>query len=62
MSRALAQKPKSATIFYRRGLAYYKNKQFDKAIRDLYSALEHGPSEMIEADIYYHLGISYANL
>lgn len=58
----MEEKPSNPTIYYRRGLAFYKNKQFENAIKDLYKAFELKPSEMIESDIHYHLGISFANL
>jgi hypothetical protein len=43
-------------------LAFYKNKEFIKAIKDLYASLENKPFETFLTDIYYHLGISYSNL
>jgi len=59
---ALNTKQNDPRILYKRGLAYYKNKEFKKAIKDLYTALVNNPFETYIADIYYHLGISYANL
>ena len=43
-------------------MAFYRNREFKKAIKDLYTSLDNHPFETYEADIYYHLGISYANL
>ena len=62
LSNALERKPTDPKILYKRGLAYYRNRDFKKAIRDLSIALENNPFETYEADIYYHLGISYSNL
>jgi tetratricopeptide (TPR) repeat protein len=62
LSNALTRKPTDPKILYKRGLAYYKNKEFKKAIKDLYTSLDNHPFETYEADIYYHLGISYSNL
>ena len=59
---ALAQKNNDPRILYKRGLAFYRNKEFKKAIKDLYTSLDNEPFETYIADIYYHLGISYANL
>lgn len=38
LTKALEEKPLSPIICYRRGLAFYKNKQFEDAIKDLYRA------------------------
>ena len=62
LTNALTRKSTDPKILYKRGLAYYRNKQFKKAIKDLYYSLDNHPFETYEADIYYHLGISYANL
>lgn len=62
LTKALEEKPSNPSIYYRRGLAFYKNKQFEEAIKNLDKAIELKPSETIEPDIHYHLGISFANL
>lgn len=62
MTTALKTKPTDPRILYKRGLAFFKNKEFKKAVKDLYESLDNKPFETYEADIYYHLGISYANL
>lgn len=62
LTNALSRKPTDPQILYKRGLAFYKNEEFKKSIKDLYASLENKPYETYEADIYYHLGISYANL
>ena len=62
LTNALSRKPTDPQILYKRGLAFYKNKEFKKSIKDLYASLDNKPYETYEADIYYHLGISYANL
>lgn len=38
------------------------NKEFTKAIKDLNESFKNNPFPSYLADIYYHLGISYANL
>jgi tetratricopeptide (TPR) repeat protein len=38
------------------------NQEYVKAIKDLYKSFDNGPYPSYVADIYYHLGISYANL
>jgi tetratricopeptide (TPR) repeat protein len=53
---------RNAVVYYRRGLAYYKNKDYVAAIKDLNLALQHGPSKNMQADIHYHIGIAYSNL
>ena len=62
LTNALTSKPTDPKVLYKRGLAFYRNKQFKKAIKDLYTSLENHPFQTYEADIYYHLGISYSNL
>lgn len=62
LTTALASKSTDPRILYKRGLAYFKNKEFKKAVKDLYESLDNHPFETYEADIYYHLGIAYANL
>ena len=59
---ALSKKKNDPQVFYKRGLAYYQNQEYVKAIKDLNSAFENNPYPSYVADIYYHLGISYANL
>lgn len=49
-------------VYYRRGLAYYKNKEYFAAIKDLETSLQYEPSRHIQADIFYHIGIAFANL
>lgn len=62
LTNALTSKPTDPRILYKRGLAYFKNREFKKAVKDLYASLDNHPFETYEADIYYHLGISYSNL
>ena len=62
LSSALEKKPNDPQIYYKRGLAFYKNGEFKKCIKDLYKAFENKPFPTYEADIHYHLGISFANL
>jgi tetratricopeptide (TPR) repeat protein len=62
LSNALSSNDKNPIIYYRRGLAYYKNRDYLAAIKDLEESLQHKPSKGIQADIYYHMGIAHSNL
>ena len=43
LSNALARKATDPKLLYKRGLAYYRNKEFKKAIKDLYTSLDNNP-------------------
>jgi tetratricopeptide (TPR) repeat protein len=43
LTLALNSKPIDPRILYKRGLAYFKNREFKKAVKDLYSALDNKP-------------------
>ena len=43
-------------------MAYYKNKDYIDAIKDLQKSLLYKPNRNIQSDIYYHIGIAYSNL
>lgn len=45
LSNALSRKSKDPQILYKRGLAFYKNKEFKKSIKDLYASLDNNPYE-----------------
>lgn len=62
MSVALTVNERNPLVYYRRGLAYYKNKEFEAAIKDLIKSLEFNPNKSIQSDIYYHIGIANSNL
>ena len=62
LTSALGVNGKNPTIYYRRGLAFYKNKEYEKAIQDLEKSLKLLPSKNIQADIFYHIGIANSNL
>lgn len=49
-------------MYYHRGLANYKNKNYEAAIVDLERALKFHPRKSAMANIYFHIGISQANL
>lgn len=44
LTKALTVNNKNSLIYYKRGLCYYKNKQFEQAIADLKKSLEFFPS------------------
>jgi len=58
----LATNNNNPLVYYRRGLAYYKNKDYVAAIKDLEKSLLNRPNRNIQSDIYYHIGIAYSNL
>lgn len=62
LTKALSIKGDDAQILYKRGLAYYKNKNYKNCIKDMFNSLQHSPFIAYQCDIYYHLGISFANL
>lgn len=62
MTTALNVNDKNPSIYYRRGLAYYKNTEYEKTINDLEKSLKLLPMKSIQSDIYYHIGIAYSNL
>ena len=59
---ALEKKPNDPQIFYKRGLSYYKNEEYKNCIKDMFRSLQNKPFASYEADIHYHMGISFANL
>lgn len=47
LTKALTVNGKNSLIYYRRGLCFYKNKQFEQAIEDLMKSLQFSPSEQV---------------
>ncbi|CAL1153105.1 unnamed protein product [Cladocopium goreaui] len=62
LSRALQIDGRDAELLYRRGITRYAQKHYAESIADLKAALAQGPVAGHEAEVYYHLGVSYANL
>jgi len=73
LSEALKLDPQDPQLLYKRGLTRYAQKRYAAppgaggahrggAIDDLKAAILHDPYPANLADIYYHLGVSYANL
>eukprot|EP00434_Breviolum_minutum_P018445 symbB.v1.2.016273.t1/scaffold1235.1/size130242/4 len=62
LSRALQIDGRDAELLYRRGITRYAQKHYAESIADLKAALAQGPIAGHEAEVYYHLGVSYANL
>lgn len=62
LTKALGIDPKDPQLLYKRGIARYAQNNFQEAIDDLTSSLEHGAYPQNLHDIYYHLGVSFANL
>jgi len=62
LSKALQVDPKDPQLLYKRGIARYAQDFFQQAIDDLTASLEQGAYPQNLHDIYYHLGVSFANL
>ena len=62
LTNALSTNQDNPIVYYRRGLALYKNRDYLAAIKDLQESLLHKPGKNIQADIYYHIGIAHSNL
>lgn len=62
LSRALQIDGRDAELLYRRGITRYAQKNNADSIADLKAALAQGPIPGHEAEVYYYLGVSYANL
>mmetsp|Transcript_60465 Transcript_60465/g.141611 ORF Transcript_60465/g.141611 Transcript_60465/m.141611 type:complete len:681 (-) Transcript_60465:178-2220(-) len=62
LSRALQIDGRDAELLYRRGITRYAQRHYAESIADLKAALAQGPIPGHEAEVYYHLGVSYANL
>jgi len=64
-TRGLELRQNCPILLYKRGLAYYSQREFNKAIEDLESALKalkEDNSADYKADLYYHIGLSFAHL
>jgi tetratricopeptide (TPR) repeat protein len=46
-------------LLYKLGLSYYANKEWRNSVNTLKKALMCDPFPSYEADIYYHIGLSY---
>lgn len=62
LTAALALREEDPQLYYKRGISFYKNKQYEDCINDMYKAIEYKAFSSYIADIYYHLGICFANL
>lgn len=62
MTHSLTTKPSDPKILYRRGVALYLSKKFREALDDFSNSLDNNPFSGYEPDIYYHVGLCYANL
>mmetsp|Transcript_56726 Transcript_56726/g.164540 ORF Transcript_56726/g.164540 Transcript_56726/m.164540 type:complete len:697 (-) Transcript_56726:61-2151(-) len=62
LSRALQLDGSDPALLYKRGITCYAQRRYSEAIADLKAALQDEPPKGREGDIYYHLGVSYANL
>mmetsp|Transcript_152680 Transcript_152680/g.489672 ORF Transcript_152680/g.489672 Transcript_152680/m.489672 type:complete len:700 (+) Transcript_152680:148-2247(+) len=62
LSRALVLDGSDPELLYKRGITRYAQRRYAESIADLKAALQDKPPKGHEADICYHLGVSYANL
>jgi tetratricopeptide (TPR) repeat protein len=62
LSRALLLDPSDPALLHRRGITHYSLQHYAEAVVDLKAALQCGPQTELLPDIYYHLGVSFANL
>eukprot|EP00747_Dinoflagellata_sp_TGD_P210055 gnl/TRDRNA2_/TRDRNA2_83386_c0_seq1.p1 gnl/TRDRNA2_/TRDRNA2_83386_c0~~gnl/TRDRNA2_/TRDRNA2_83386_c0_seq1.p1 ORF type:complete len:684 (+),score=135.16 gnl/TRDRNA2_/TRDRNA2_83386_c0_seq1:63-2114(+) len=62
LSHALALEPRDSEMLYKRGITRYAQRRFNESIADLKLALQLDPFPGHLADMFYHLGVSYANL
>jgi len=62
LCKALSYDDTDPQIFYKRGITRYGNRDYAAAVEDLQKSLELDVYSTTVPDIYYHLGISYANL
>jgi len=62
LTRALEISGRDPELLYKRGIARHAQTRYAASIADLKAALQFEPPERRLADIFYHLGICYANL
>mmetsp|Transcript_42841 Transcript_42841/g.126936 ORF Transcript_42841/g.126936 Transcript_42841/m.126936 type:complete len:698 (-) Transcript_42841:3-2096(-) len=62
LCKAIQLDGRDADLLYKRGITRYAQRRYSEAIADLKAALAFQPEPDHEADICYHLGVSYANL
>lgn len=62
LSRALNICHVDAELLYRRGITRYAQQRYAETIADLRAALKYDLASSYEAESFYYLGVSYANL
>jgi tetratricopeptide (TPR) repeat protein len=62
LTRTIKIRSEDPQLYYKRGLAYYNDEQYELSINDFKHSLKCKPFPTYKPDIYYHLGIAYANL
>jgi len=62
LTRALQLENQDPELLYKRGISRYAQQHYAEAVADLKAALQYDPYPDHLADIFYHLGVSYANL
>merc|ERR1712087_785790 len=62
LSRALQIDGRDPELLYRRGITRFAQREYSECIADLKAALQYDQVEAHLPDIFYHLGVAYANL
>merc|ERR1719263_2394783 len=62
LTRALQIDGRDPELLYKRGITCYAQRRYADSIADLKASLQYDPFHGHLADIFYHLGVSYANL
>merc|ERR1719230_195209 len=62
LTQALNLDHEDPELLYKRGISRYAQRDYAEAVADLKAALQYDPYPEHLADIFYHLGVSYANL
>merc|ERR1712113_790448 len=62
LTRALKIDGRDSELLYRRGITRYAQRCYAESIADLKAALQYEPAQEHLPDIFYHLGVAYANL
>lgn len=62
LNTALIENSRDPQVLYKQGIAYFAFKKYKKCIATMKQALMAKPFMTYEADIFYHLGLSYCRL
>jgi tetratricopeptide (TPR) repeat protein len=62
LTQSLKYRENDPFILYKKGVALYLSLDFKQALYNLLLALENNPYPSYQPDIYYHIGLAWANL